>query len=172
MANIREAESRSGSNDWWKIYDENFRLRQAVTPMPWGKIHADLWLKGMCLSASITQKASVSHSTFDRRWDVFIIKGVILMLHRLQHFTPFINCNRNHKPTHPPFFTYVLAAFSTFRSALLWLQEVSIHEQYVKILSSITDCLIILSCSGVENPWGCQFKFKFIIIFAYYNNSE
>ena len=57
MATIREAESRSGSNDWWKIYDENFRLRQAVTPMPWGQIHADLWLKAVCLSAPVTQKA-------------------------------------------------------------------------------------------------------------------
>ena len=62
-ATIREAESRSGSNDWWKIYDENFRLRQAVTPMPWGKIHVDLRLKAMCLSAPITQKAPVSQST-------------------------------------------------------------------------------------------------------------
>ena len=68
MATIREAESRSGSTDWLKTYDENFRLRQAVTPMPWGRIHADLWLKAMCLSAPINQRVnqSTTNNTFSR----------------------------------------------------------------------------------------------------------
>ena len=52
MATIREAEGRNGSSFGWRTYDENFRLRQAVSPMPWGKIHVDLWLKTMSMSGS------------------------------------------------------------------------------------------------------------------------
>jgi hypothetical protein len=47
IATIREAESRNSSSLCWKSYDENFRLRQAVSPMSWSKINPDLWLKLM-----------------------------------------------------------------------------------------------------------------------------
>lgn len=51
IATIREAEGRGGASSGWKTYDENFRMRQAVAPMPWGKIHSDLWLKTVaCMS--------------------------------------------------------------------------------------------------------------------------
>jgi hypothetical protein len=52
MALIREAESRSGSSLAWKIYDENFRMRQAVKPQSWAEINSDLWLRTMMLAVN------------------------------------------------------------------------------------------------------------------------
>ena len=50
MATIREAEGRNSSSLAWKSYDENFRFRQAVSPMSWAKINPDLWLKTMTVT--------------------------------------------------------------------------------------------------------------------------
>ena len=47
MAIIREAANRSPPSMTWRTYDEQFRLRQAASPQPWGKINADLWLRIM-----------------------------------------------------------------------------------------------------------------------------
>ena len=48
MYNIREAAARQGSY-CWREYDEQFRLRQAITPAPWSKINNDLWWRCMQL---------------------------------------------------------------------------------------------------------------------------
>jgi hypothetical protein len=46
MYNIRECAMRQGGSAW-KTYDEQFRLRQAITPSPWSKINNDLWWRCM-----------------------------------------------------------------------------------------------------------------------------
>lgn len=48
---IREAAHRN-TGLGWRTYDEQFRLRQALSLQPWGKIHADLWLRTMSASSS------------------------------------------------------------------------------------------------------------------------
>ena len=42
MSLIRDAESRCFGSFAWRAYDEGFRLRQAIEPMSWAKIHPDL----------------------------------------------------------------------------------------------------------------------------------
>ena len=49
VAIIREAANRSPPSMAWRTYDEQFRLRQATNPQPWGKINADLWLRIMSM---------------------------------------------------------------------------------------------------------------------------
>lgn len=46
---IRDAENRTKSFSW-KVYDEQFRLRQSVSLQSWAKINPDLWLRTMTLS--------------------------------------------------------------------------------------------------------------------------
>lgn len=42
MYNIRECAVRQ-NGDAWRVYDEQFRLRQASNPAPWSVINNDLW---------------------------------------------------------------------------------------------------------------------------------
>lgn len=54
MSLIREAAQRQGGYSW-RLYDEQFRIRQAVSPGSWGSLNQDLWLRCM----SIKDQASV-----------------------------------------------------------------------------------------------------------------
>jgi len=47
MSLIREIANRHGGSAW-SVYDEQFRLRQASKPTPWGVINNDLWMR--CVS--------------------------------------------------------------------------------------------------------------------------
>ena len=38
----------------WRQYDEQFRFRQALKVENWGKINADLWLRTMPVSSTIS----------------------------------------------------------------------------------------------------------------------
>lgn len=49
MSVIREAEARHKSLAW-KIYDEQFRLRQSQDLQSWARINSDLWLRTMTCS--------------------------------------------------------------------------------------------------------------------------
>ncbi|XP_053398428.1 uncharacterized protein LOC128556771 [Mercenaria mercenaria] len=46
---IREAAGKY-KGDFWQVYDEQFRLRQASQFMPWSSINSDLWLR--CFSGA------------------------------------------------------------------------------------------------------------------------
>lgn len=46
MYNIRECAKYQGG-EAWKVYDEQFRLRQALNPSPWSQINNDLWWRCM-----------------------------------------------------------------------------------------------------------------------------
>lgn len=46
MYNIRECAKYQGGGAW-KVYDEQFRLRQAANPTPWSQINNDLWWRCM-----------------------------------------------------------------------------------------------------------------------------
>jgi hypothetical protein len=48
MFNIRECALRQGGVAW-RTYDEQFRLRQAISPASWSKINNDLWWRCMQL---------------------------------------------------------------------------------------------------------------------------
>ena len=48
MYNIREVALKQGSLQW-REYDEQFRLRQAVSPIPWSQINNELWWRCMQL---------------------------------------------------------------------------------------------------------------------------
>lgn len=52
MIIIRDAASRSTSTFSRRTYDEQFRLRQATSVQPWGKLNSDLWLRVMTSSTS------------------------------------------------------------------------------------------------------------------------
>ena len=45
MSIIREAASRTNTGLAWRLYDEQFRLRQAIQVQSWDHINADLWLR-------------------------------------------------------------------------------------------------------------------------------
>ena len=64
MSLIREAESRSTGSTAWRAYDESFRMRQAIEPMSWSKIHPDLWLRTMTLQASSLPKPASTGQAF------------------------------------------------------------------------------------------------------------
>lgn len=51
MATIRDAASKF-PNFAWRLYDEQFRIRQALQVSNWGKINSDLWLRIMPSTAS------------------------------------------------------------------------------------------------------------------------
>lgn len=53
MSVIREAASRHNGFGW-RTYDEQFRLRQAVSVRSWAHINADLWLRVMTLQSNVT----------------------------------------------------------------------------------------------------------------------
>ncbi|MCU7801312.1 MAG: hypothetical protein KZQ70_14565, partial [gamma proteobacterium symbiont of Lucinoma myriamae] len=46
MSVIREAANKQGGLSW-RIYDEQFRIRQAAFPSSWSTINSDLWLRVM-----------------------------------------------------------------------------------------------------------------------------
>lgn len=48
MNNIREC-AKYQAGEAWKVYDEQFRLRQALHPAPWSQINNDLWWRCMQL---------------------------------------------------------------------------------------------------------------------------
>ena len=63
MQTIRDAEQRCGSAAWL-AYDENFRMRQAVSLQPWNKINSDLWLRCMTFP---TQHQTAAQTTYAGR---------------------------------------------------------------------------------------------------------
>ncbi|MES9883961.1 MAG: hypothetical protein ABW185_24190 [Sedimenticola sp.] len=65
MSIIREAESRSSGSFAWRLYDENFRMRQAVKPQSWAKINPDLWLRTMTNAGNATPDLRLS--SYNRR---------------------------------------------------------------------------------------------------------
>lgn len=52
MSIIREAASRSNTGLSWRLYDEQFRLRQAIELQSWDRINANLWLRVLGTSMS------------------------------------------------------------------------------------------------------------------------
>ena len=52
MFNIRDCAVRQGGLAW-QAYDEQFRLRQAITPSPWCKINNDLWWRCVQVKPSL-----------------------------------------------------------------------------------------------------------------------
>ena len=41
---IRECAKLQGG-EAWRVYDEQFRLRQSSSPAPWSQINNDLWVE-------------------------------------------------------------------------------------------------------------------------------
>lgn len=58
MATIRDA-AKKFTIFSWRMYDEQFRMRQAITISDWGKINPDLWLRLMS-----TQNSQLQTTTF------------------------------------------------------------------------------------------------------------
>jgi hypothetical protein len=50
---IREAAVRQGGYSW-RVYDEQFRIRQAACPVSWGSLNQDLWLRCMSFKDQTT----------------------------------------------------------------------------------------------------------------------
>lgn len=59
MTLIREAANRNAGFGW-RLYDEQFRLRQVVKVQPWGVINSDLWLR--CFPSGPVNAMSTSGS--------------------------------------------------------------------------------------------------------------
>lgn len=53
MTIIRDAASRC-QGAGWRIYDEQFRLRQAICPQSWARLNSDLWLRLLAVPRSNT----------------------------------------------------------------------------------------------------------------------
>lgn len=66
MSIIREAATRS---PWFqcRLYDEQFRLRQALRVESWGEINSDLWLRCFSSRAPFTVQPSSPQSTVSQR---------------------------------------------------------------------------------------------------------
>lgn len=52
MSIIREAAMRGNTGLSWRLYDEQFRLRQAIQVQSWAQINSDLWLRVLGTSVS------------------------------------------------------------------------------------------------------------------------
>lgn len=63
IAVIRDAASKY-PNLSWRLYDEQFRIRQAITVSEWGKINPDLWLRTMPAATSVATTSVQSATQF------------------------------------------------------------------------------------------------------------
>ncbi|MES9880227.1 MAG: hypothetical protein ABW185_05025, partial [Sedimenticola sp.] len=57
MYNIRDCAQRQGGQAWAR-YDEQFRIRQAVSPMSWANINNELWWR--CMQVRESQSATAT----------------------------------------------------------------------------------------------------------------
>ena len=70
MSIIREAASRSSTLSW-RSYDEQFRLRQALSVQSWGKINSDLWLRVMTSSTAQSTITNVGQTDLHTKGTCF-----------------------------------------------------------------------------------------------------
>ena len=70
MSIIREAASRSSTLSW-RSYDEQFRLRQALSVQSWGKINSDLWLRVMTSSTTQSTITNVGQTDLHTKGTCF-----------------------------------------------------------------------------------------------------
>lgn len=57
MSVIRDSANKFPSKSW-RLYDEQFRMRQAIRVMNWGQINTDLWLRIMSSSSALSSFSS------------------------------------------------------------------------------------------------------------------
>lgn len=62
MFNIRECALRQVGFAW-RTYDEQFRLRQAISPSPWSQIKNDLWWRCMQLPTTRNTSNNIGHTS-------------------------------------------------------------------------------------------------------------
>ena len=88
---IREAAYKYGGT-FWRTYDEQFRLRQAIQFTSWSSINSDLWLR--CFSGATRGQGSVGNSTISQTKPTQAIPPPCIDFNK--GYCKWVNCRYSH----------------------------------------------------------------------------